>query len=83
MQKVLRAAPQLKALPDYQLMVGRMLAGEAAENKPKPRKAARPEKPRAAKPPETSAANQVKSSGRRSFGEVNAKAKTLDSYLGV
>lgn len=83
MQKVLRSAPQLKALPDYQLMIGRMLAGEAAESaKPKKRATTPLPKPRAAKPPETSAPNKAKPSAR-TYGQVNAEAQTLGDYLGV
>lgn len=82
MQKMLRKAPQLKALPDYQLMVGRMLAGEALEStspKKKARKA--PPKPRAAKPPETSTPTKTKTTPNRPT--VKPGARTMDEYLGI
>lgn len=82
MQSILREAPQLKALPNYHILIGRMISGEALEKAPPPNVARKaPPRPTAAKPPETAAPSKTKTTSTQT--QVNRDAKTMDEYMGI
>lgn len=84
MQTILRESPQLKNLPNYHMLIGRMIAGEKLESAPSkaPAKKKAPPKPKAAKPPGTSAPSKTKRAPQRQQLHPE-KLDSMDAYLGI